>query len=903
MAATKRAAGMRFHRIVPRLVCSGTSPERRWHPDYKHDEVGLIPCRVASNGVRTTYTYDGASQTSKIEHWKDTATYLGRLTYTYDKVGNRTQLMELDGSTTTWTYDAAYRLTNEYRTGTSGHNTTHTYDPVGNRLIEVADGQRATFTYDASNQVTQHQFGASSLPFTYDGAGNLITYDGGTAPTTRQYTWDNDNRLAVVQPYGGNPTTMTYNADGQRLRLITAGGTSGYLWDMQNMVLETLAGSPVAQSTYKPDLYGDLLIHTVGSTPSFPLFDALGSTLGLANLAKTLTDTYLYKAYGAPLPGTGSTANPFRWVGRYGYQFDNQLSANFVQYYVRASVYDPVSARWLSADPLGVAVGQWNLGLYVDSNPLFAIDPSGLWIGVGDNTWVATSDSDSFEHLLSFNAPGLNAAKNKSCIRPIPGKDQAINRQMEINWRWKRPAKCGVYETKNLHDQLPSGGNIVAAIGSDSNGYIRLAGAFYGARPMLGPELAKQMKAQSQDGNTPLSAITVVGHSWRRESVIGGVNPDRTFNLGQVFKLQDILDTGPFITPFDWPKWTDAIQGIRPPLCWLRTTSTVRLVGCYTSEFAKQWAQAMVRKPSVVFGTNLPTWAYDDRTMGWGKKSTILTSGLRILRRVRLTRRKNIKIHDLGFPMMQQISHSLTDGSNGRADLSFRAIAAIALVCLSCANPMAIAATDLFLSHGDRLSSSQLEHVTSITLIRDIRPADPDGAGSNTNDDSDMEQLARALRLKSLSVAYSKVTNSGFASLRHLACLEAIDANDTRIDDGALRYLKQSAGLKVLLLGGTKISNAGVRYIVEQFPGIKTLQVSDTQLDDESVPLLIKLRQLSQLDISHTRITDKSIPELSQMKNLEFLNVSRSSTDDDTISKDGAQRLRQALPNSKIFHD
>jgi hypothetical protein len=60
--------------------------------------------------------------------------YHQRLTYTYDNLGNRRTLLELAGDRTTWTYDATYRLTQEHRTGTGGHNTIHTYDPAGNRL-------------------------------------------------------------------------------------------------------------------------------------------------------------------------------------------------------------------------------------------------------------------------------------------------------------------------------------------------------------------------------------------------------------------------------------------------------------------------------------------------------------------------------------------------------------------------------------------------------------------------------------------------------------------------------------------------------------------------------------------------------------------------------------------------
>jgi len=60
------------------------------------------------------------------------------------------------------------------------------------------------------------------------------------------------------------------------------------------------------------------------------------------------TDTYLYDAWGNELTVTGTSTNPFRWVGRLGYYYD-QASGVF---YVRARAFDPTTGRWMSADPL-----------------------------------------------------------------------------------------------------------------------------------------------------------------------------------------------------------------------------------------------------------------------------------------------------------------------------------------------------------------------------------------------------------------------------------------------------------------------------------------------------------------------------------------------------------------------
>jgi RHS repeat-associated protein len=79
------------------------------------------------------------------------------------------------------------------------------------------------------------------------------------------------------------------------------------------------------------------------------------------------------KAFGSVLVTSGATPNPFRYIGRAGYLYSTDLA----RYYVRERTYDPTLARWLSADPLG-DVDTPNRYVYVRSNPLKLIDPSGL---------------------------------------------------------------------------------------------------------------------------------------------------------------------------------------------------------------------------------------------------------------------------------------------------------------------------------------------------------------------------------------------------------------------------------------------------------------------------------------------------------------------------------------------
>ena len=87
-----------------------------------------------------------------------------------------------------------------------------------------------------------------------------------------------------------------------------------------------------------------------------------------------MTDSYLYDSFGNDLI-TGSTINPFRYVGELGYYFEADLSV----YYLRARFYDPASGRFMSADDRDsgdvMYVGPY---CYSYNRPNQIVDPSGF---------------------------------------------------------------------------------------------------------------------------------------------------------------------------------------------------------------------------------------------------------------------------------------------------------------------------------------------------------------------------------------------------------------------------------------------------------------------------------------------------------------------------------------------
>ena len=103
-------------------------------------------------------------------------------------------------------------------------------------------------------------------------------------------------------------------------------GTTKFIWDGQNVLFETDDdGSTVAAYTLAPANFGTLLAQRRSGATKFFHFDALGSTDRLTNAAQAVSDSYLYEAFGKIIASSGSTANPFKYVGRFGYYFDPDL--------------------------------------------------------------------------------------------------------------------------------------------------------------------------------------------------------------------------------------------------------------------------------------------------------------------------------------------------------------------------------------------------------------------------------------------------------------------------------------------------------------------------------------------------------------------------------------------------
>ena len=110
-----------------------------------------------------------------------------------------------------------------------------------------------------------------------------------------------------------------------------------------------------------------------GNKSRYYHFGPQGETRQLTDASGSITNTYLYTAYGVPVTSTGTDPNPHRYGGKVGYYSDGSLGLMLAT----QRWYSPNLMRWMGRDPIEYAGGE-NMYAYVNGNPIRYTDSSGL---------------------------------------------------------------------------------------------------------------------------------------------------------------------------------------------------------------------------------------------------------------------------------------------------------------------------------------------------------------------------------------------------------------------------------------------------------------------------------------------------------------------------------------------
>lgn len=362
---------------------------------------------VYPNGKAVTQEFDGSGRLESVADWLGGTTTFA---YNADSAVQSTTFPAGTGNVDEFSYDRANWMTGTTmkRGGETLAELTYTRDGAGlvddltsaglpgageeefgydenSRLTETGAG---AYEYDAANNPVKapgsvNTFDAASqletgtgVSYGYNLAGQRTSVTPSSGPAT-SYAYDQAGRLTSVEraAEGEVPAIEeSYEYDGSGLRTAqTVSATTSYLtWSLTSEMPQLLSDG---QYSY---LYGPLgepiMQISSGEEPSYLHRDQIGSTRVLTDSSGEVSGTFTYGVYGAAAGSTGTEATRMGYAGQYT---DSQSGLQ----YLRARYYDPLTAQFLSEDPIEAVTRESYM--YGGANPLLYTDPMGLGLCIG----------------------------------------------------------------------------------------------------------------------------------------------------------------------------------------------------------------------------------------------------------------------------------------------------------------------------------------------------------------------------------------------------------------------------------------------------------------------------------------------------------------------------------------
>lgn len=346
--------------------------------ENKYDGTTAAPVRQRyGNGTEAATESDLMGRTTRMAHYAKDGREMAFFAYEYDAEGRRTSQTTKEG-VERYTYDTVGQLTDVvYPDGSEEH---FTYDAVGNRIGSTgilpagttqAGSLRSQMAYTANdlNQYTR----AGDATFAYDADGNLV---GKTTPGggTTRYFYDVENRLvAVTNEAQDIAWSCEYDVFGNRTRVVDHGVTKDVLWEMNG-------GLPTAVAEFGADgavaarhvALGSVKVADVGEGTRYFHVDGLASARLVTDEAGRAVGQASYRAFGGVRRSDGAAACD-GWVGALGVERDAATGLVFM----RNRYYDTETGRFIQMDPIRLAAGDVNLYRYCANGAVDGVDPMG----------------------------------------------------------------------------------------------------------------------------------------------------------------------------------------------------------------------------------------------------------------------------------------------------------------------------------------------------------------------------------------------------------------------------------------------------------------------------------------------------------------------------------------------
>ncbi|MCU1687965.1 MAG: type secretion protein Rhs [Amycolatopsis sp.] len=407
VSASSRDSYLVLTRDVLGRVLTETVNGRTVASDY--DALGRCVRRETPSGTVSAWEFDAAGSPIALHNGSRT------LAFAYDAAGRETTRTSPSGLRLAHSWDANDQLVSQTALAGNGKPVQHRtfqYRPDGN-VTAIADqiaGSRE-FDLDPFGRITQVHSRRRSEYYQYDVAGNLTNAaTPGTAPAEQwrytgtllheagalRYQYDPQGRVTRKQR-GADVWHYTWNADDQLIGLVTPDNATwryrydalgrriakerhaagqvvervDFVWDGTTLAEQVTSLRSVTWD-YDPSSHRPLVqAERLGTDEKFYAIvtDLVGAPTELLDEHGNVAWFAQTTAWGEPIAHGGAATTPLRFPGQYA-DAESGLNYNYFRY------YDPETARYFSADPIGLS-GGYAPHSYVP-NPFTWLDPLGL---------------------------------------------------------------------------------------------------------------------------------------------------------------------------------------------------------------------------------------------------------------------------------------------------------------------------------------------------------------------------------------------------------------------------------------------------------------------------------------------------------------------------------------------
>jgi Leucine-rich repeat (LRR) protein len=120
------------------------------------------------------------------------------------------------------------------------------------------------------------------------------------------------------------------------------------------------------------------------------------------------------------------------------------------------------------------------------------------------------------------------------------------------------------------------------------------------------------------------------------------------------------------------------------------------------------------------------------------------------------------------------------------------------------------------------------------------------------------------------------------------------------IAERVISSLSNLSKLEILIISGKGINDTVINNHIEKFSGLNELDLSGTNITDESIKTILKLKQLEVLAIQDTHITSKGLEQLKSHPSLRSIIVTCSYVNEIFYNKYNLENREQEKPMPKL---